>query len=214
MVTGGLGWHANVSPSGRLQGTFILISKLATLVALAVAVSGSIALSSQPVEAKTSRSGSLKARNILVPPPPPYIPTIIPGALGMLSDTQAITSDADNAFMEKEAKTSRHSSHRSRNYFVPPPPPYAPSIVVSALGMTNTQPAAANDAMLEKSVDSYSKYLMRHQGDMPAQIGGPNTYLTSVSAYLRVEKKVHKEIDQFDSEISNHEKEIGRLLNL
>lgn len=104
-------------------------------------------------------------------------------------------------------KTSRHSSHRSRNYFVPPPPPYAPSIVVSALGMTNTQPAAANDAMLEKSVDSY-------QGDMPAQIGGPNAYLTSVSAYLRVEKKVHKEIDQFDSEISNHEKEIGRLLNL
>jgi len=112
-----------------------------------------------------------------------------------------------------EAKTSRNSSHIERNYLVPPPPPYAPSMLPSALGMMNAQwvTAGANDAVVEKPVNSYSKYIFtRKQGDMP-QVVQPDPY---VSHYQVVEPKILKQIDDFDSEISNHEKEIGKLLNL
>ncbi|MFA6212578.1 MAG: hypothetical protein WCT03_27690 [Candidatus Obscuribacterales bacterium] len=71
--------------------------------------------------------------------------------------------------------------------------------------------AGANDAVVEKPVNSYSKYIFtRKQGDMP-QVVQPDPY---VSHYQVVEPKILKQIDDFDSEISNHEKEIGKLLNL
>jgi hypothetical protein len=77
--------------------------------------------------------------------------------------------------------------------------------------MRNSRSAAADDAVVEKSVNSYSKYIFtRNQGDMP-QVGRPNPYLRYD---LGVEKKVQNQIDYFDSEISNHEKKIGKLLNL
>lgn len=187
-----------------------MIRKLAALVSLAVAFSGSFALSTQSVEAKTSRASSPGAKNYLVPPPPPYMPTIVPAALGMW-DAQAVTADADDAVVENHAKTSRNGSRRAWNYFVPPPPPNTPSIVFSALGMRNGRAATVDDAVVEKPVNSYSKYVFtRNQGDMP-QVGRPNKY---VSYYLGVEKKVLQQIDYFDSEISSHEKEIGKLLNL
>ena len=112
-----------------------------------------------------------------------------------------------------EAKTPRSSSVRDRNYFVPPPPPYTPSMVPAALIMINAQPVAAhaNDVVLDKSVNAYSKYIStRNQGDMP-QVVQPNPY---VSESPGVEKKILKDIDSYDSEISNIEKKIGKLLNL
>lgn len=142
-----------------------MIRNLAALISLAVVFSGSFALSTQSVEAKT------------------------------------------------EAKTSRNSSRRARNYFVPPPPPYTPSMVPSALGMTNAQAvtADADNAVVKKPVNPYSKYIFtRNQGDMP-QVVQPNPY---VSYDPGVEKKILKHIDDIDSEISSIEKEIGKLLNL
>jgi hypothetical protein len=112
-----------------------------------------------------------------------------------------------------EAKISRNSSRRARNYFVPPPPPYTPSIVPSALGMTNAQAvtADADGAVVEKPVNPYSKYILtRNQGDMPQAVQ-PNPY---VSYDPSVEKKILKHVDDIDSEISSIEKEIGKLLNL
>jgi hypothetical protein len=95
-----------------------------------------------------------------------------------------------------EAKTSRHSSRSARNYFVPPPPPYTPSVVPSTLDMTNAQAvrADAGDAVLKKT-----------------QVVQPNP---SVRYSPSVETKILKHIDYFDSEISGSEKEIGKLLNL
>ena len=112
-----------------------------------------------------------------------------------------------------EAKTSRNISRRARNYFVPPPPPYTPSMVPSALGMTNAQAvtADADDAVVEKPVNPYSKHIFtRNQGDMP-QVVQPNPH---VSYDPVVETRILKHIDDIDSEISSIEKEIGKLLNL
>ncbi len=156
-------YFAKASPSGG----FHLISKLSALLALAVVFSGSFALSTQSVDAKTS-----------------------------------------------DEKTSRNDSHTSGNYFVPPPPPYTPSIVPSAPGVTNSQTltADADGAVVVKQLNPYTtKYIFAgNQGDMP-QVVKPNPYVT----YNRgVETKVLKNIDDIDSEISNHEKEIGKLLKL
>ena len=163
MVSGGrihkAGTHCFTKAS--TSGYFHLIRNLAALISLAVVFSGSFALSTQSVE----------------------------------------------------AKTSRNSSRRDRNYFVPPPPPYTPSMVPSALGMTNAQAVAADadDAVVEKPVNPYSKYIFtRNQGDM-SQVVQPNPY---VSYDPGVETRIQKHIDYFDSEISGIEKEIGKLLNL
>lgn len=142
-------------------GVFLLIRDLPALVSLAVVFGGSFALSTQSVE----------------------------------------------------AKTSRNSSHIERNYLVPPPPPYAPSMLPSALGMKSAQAVAAYAyaAVVEKPVNTYGKYIFtRNQGGMP-EVVQPDPY---VSHYQVVEPKILKQIDDFDSEISNHEKEIGKLLNL
>lgn len=112
-----------------------------------------------------------------------------------------------------EAKTSRHSSRRESYYLVPPPPPYTPSMVPSALGMVGAQAVAAyaDDVVVEKPVNLYSKYIAtRNQSDMPQAVQ-LDPY---VSHYRVVEPKILKQIDDFDSEISNHEKEIGKLLDL
>lgn len=108
-----------------------------------------------------------------------------------------------------EAKTSRNSSHRDLNYLVPPPPPYMPS----ALEMTSAQTLAAyaDYAVVEKPVNPYGKYIVtRKQGDR-RQVVQPNPYASYDPV---VETKIQKDIDSFDSEISSHEKEIGKLLNL
>lgn len=144
---------------------------------------------------------------------------MVPSALGM-TNAQAVTADAD--VVEKpvnpygkyilEAKTSRSSFRRARNYFVPPPPPYTPSMVPSALGMTNAQAVTADDAVVERPVvNPYSKYIFtRNEGNRP-QVVQPNPYVTYDPV---VETRILKHIDYFDSEISSSEKEIGKLLNL
>lgn len=120
-----------------------------------------------------------------------------------------------------EAKTSRNSSHRDLNYLVPPPPPYMPSTLPStlpstfpsALEMTSAQTLAAyaDYAVVEKPVNPYGKYIItRKQGDR-RQVVQPNPYASYDPV---VETKIQKDIDSFDSEISSHEKEIGKLLNL
>ena len=112
-----------------------------------------------------------------------------------------------------EAKTSRNSSRVARNYFVPAPPPYTPSMVPSALGMTYAQALTvdADGAVVKKLNNPYSKYIFtRNQGDMP-QVVQPNPYITSDPA---VEARIQKRIDSFDSEISSTEKEISKLLDL
>ncbi len=112
-----------------------------------------------------------------------------------------------------EAKTSRTSPRTARNYFVPPPPPYTPSMVPSALGTTNAQAvtADADAAVMDKPVNPYSRdILRRNQGDMP-QVVQPNP---QVSSDPGVETRIQKHIDHFDSEISGIQKEIGKLLNL
>lgn len=110
-----------------------------------------------------------------------------------------------------EAKTSRNNSRRARNYFVPPPPPYTPSMVPSAPSMTNAQAvtADANNAVVEKP--AVSKYIRtRNQCDIP-QVVQPNP---DVRYDAGVEKRILKHIDDIDSEISSHQNEIGKLLNL
>src|SRR5579885_1612623 len=179
------------------SGYFHLIRNLSALISLAVVFSGSFAMSTQSVEAKTSRNSSHRDRNYFVPPPPPYMPLMVPSPLGM-TNAQAVT--ADDAGVEKpvnqsvEAKTSRNSSRRAGNYFVPPPPPYMPSMIPSALGMTNVQvvTADADNAVVEKPVNPYSKYIFtRNHGDM-SQVVHPNPY---VSYDPGVERRIQKRID-------------------
>ena len=86
-------------------------------------------------------------------------------------------------------------------------------MIPSVLGMTNAHAVTADggDAVVEKPVNLYSKYIFtRNQGDMP-QVVQPNPYVSYDPA---VETKILKHIDSFDSEISSIEKEIGKLLNL
>ena len=203
-----LGWQAFLAKAST-SGYFHLSRNLAALVALTAVFSGSFALSIRSVEAKTSQNVSPKAGNCFVPPPPPYTPSMVPWELG-IANAQAVTANVDNTIVEKfvlstqsvVAKTSQNHSRRGRNYFVPPPPPYAPSINPSALGLMNLQAVTAN---------AYRKNISTsNQADMP-QVVRPNPYLSYDRA---VETKILKHIDSFDSEISSHEKEIGKLLNL
>ncbi|MCB1616827.1 MAG: hypothetical protein KDI30_12490, partial [Pseudomonadales bacterium] len=82
-------------------------------------LSGSFALSTQSVEAKTSGNSSRKARNYLVPPPPPDTPSIVPSALG-IAYARAVTADADGAVVEKPVNPHstqgvQHSPYASYN---------------------------------------------------------------------------------------------------
>lgn len=94
---------------------FQLIRNLAALISLAVVFSGSFALSTQSVEAKTSsRNSSRRTRNYFVPPPPPYTPSLVPSALGM-TYAQAVTADADGAVVKKPVN-SYSKSPFTRNH--------------------------------------------------------------------------------------------------
>jgi len=81
-------------------------------------------------------------------------------------------------------------------------------MVPSALGMTNAQVVTADGAVMEKPVNPY--IFTRNQGDRPLVVQ-PNPYVTYDPV---VETRILKHIEDFDSEISSSEKEIGKLLNL
>ncbi|HEY9756906.1 MAG TPA: hypothetical protein V6C97_17195 [Oculatellaceae cyanobacterium] len=133
---------------------FPLIRNLAALISLTVVFSGSFALSTQSVEAKTSQNGSRRAGDYFVPPPPPYTPSMVPSALG-LANAQAVSAKADDAVVKKHMFT-------------------------------------------------------RNQGDMQ-QVVQPDPYVRNNPG---VETRIQQHIDSIDSEISTHQKEIGKLLNL
>lgn len=120
-----------------------------------------------------------------------------------------------------EAKNSAHIAHKNRNFLVPPPPPYTPSIIT----------VPASDADVEKQVDLYRKYLMssnsilrQNKDEIPQvgqphlQVSQPNLQANQANPYMtfdpKVEKKAQKQMDSFDSRISSKEKEISKLLNL
>ncbi len=86
-----------------------------------------------------------------------------------------------------KAKTPHISAHKDKNYFVPPPPPYTPSLTTARLDMRYALSARA-EAVVERKPD-----------------------LIAPPAY---DAKTLEQIDGFDTEISNSEKEIGKLLNL
>ncbi len=112
-----------------------------------------------------------------------------------------------------EAKNSSKNTRRAGNYFVPPPPPYTPSLVPVALGMTYA-PAAEADGdyeVVEVPVNPYTNYIVKRN-----KVGTPHVAQTSphVSYDRTDEIKVQKSIEDIDSEISNIQKDIGKLLNL
>ncbi|MBX3138094.1 hypothetical protein KF707_17840 [Candidatus Obscuribacterales bacterium] len=116
-----------------------------------------------------------------------------------------------------EAKTSRKSSHSSKNYLVPPPPPYIPTLVPSALGMTYVQAVTADgsEAVVKQPVNPYSQYIFsRDQRDMVQVVQPKPNVSESLLVEKKLQKQIQKQIDSFDSEISTVEKEIGNLLNL
>lgn len=63
-----------------------------------------------------------------------------------------------------------------------------------AVGMTNHQAVSADDAVVKKPVNNKSNYILARN-----QV---------------IEKRILNQIDSFDTEISSHEKEICKLLNL
>jgi hypothetical protein len=115
-----------------------------------------------------------------------------------------------------EAKTSRKSSHSAKNYLVPPPPPYIPTLVPSALGMTYVQAVTADGSeAVVKTVNPYSQYIFsRDQRDMVQVVQPKPNVSESLLVEKKLQKQIQKQIDSFDSEISTVEKEIGNLLNL
>lgn len=121
----------------------------------------------------------------------------------------ALASSTESA----EAKNSKKNTHRAGDYFVPPPPPYTPSLVPTALGMTYA-PAAEADGdyeIVEVPVNPYTNYIVKRN-----KVGTPHVAQTSPHvSYDRTEEiKVQKSIEDIDSEISNIQKDIGKLLNL
>lgn len=85
------------------------------------------------------------------------------------------------------ANPPQTNAHKDKNYFVPPPPPYTPSLATLRLSMRDVPPAKA-DAVTQPTPD--------------------------VIAPPAFDAKTQQEIDHFDSEISNSSKEISKLLDL
>ncbi len=116
-----------------------------------------------------------------------------------------------------EAKTSRKSSHTAKNYLVPPPPPYIPTLVPSAIGMTYVQAVTpdGSEAVVKQPVNPYSQYIYaRDQRDMTQVVQPKANVSDSLLVEKKIQKQIQKQIDSFDSEISSVEKEIGNLLKL
>lgn len=111
------------------------------------------------------------------------------------------------------AKTAQSNASKSKNFFVPPPPPYVPSVGPSVLGILNAQAVAANanEAILGNSLDLTGKHSFAHDRSGTSQFVQTTSGVTFSPA---VETKIQQHIDDFDSEISNSQKEIGKLLNL
>jgi hypothetical protein len=105
----------------------------------------------------------------------------------LISLTVALSGLLALGTQSAKAKATHISTRKDKNYFVPPPPPYTPSIATARLSMSYALSAKA-----EAVVD--------HKPDLTA----PPVY----------DAKTLEQIDGFDTEISNSEKEIGKLLNL
>jgi hypothetical protein len=147
----------------------------------------------------------------------PLISLVLVFSGSFLPSTQSVEAKAPEAKTSgvkiAEAKIPRNSSRTDRNYFVPPPPPYTPSMISVAEGMTYA-PVVTVDSdgvIVENPANPYSKYIVtRKPGGMP-QVAQPSPY---VGRDPIVEKKIQKHIETFDSKISNVQEDISKLLNL
>lgn len=99
----------------RASGDLLLTRNLAAMLSLAAVFSGSLVLSAQSVGAKNARNISHKDRNYLVPPPPPYTPSIVPMALGLPDEAQTLTIPASDAAIEKQVDLYRKYLVSSNN---------------------------------------------------------------------------------------------------
>lgn len=131
----------------------------------------------------------------------------------LISLAVAISGALALSTQSAEAKNSRKKTRIAGNYFVPPPPPYTPSLVPVALGMTYAPAVGADGdyAAVEMPVKPYTNYIVKRNRVGTPPVVQPNPYLS----YDRgVETKVQKSIEDIDSEISNIQKDIGKLLDL
>lgn len=81
---------------------------------------------------------------------------------------------------QAKASTKRHTAARGA-YFVPPPPPYQPSVLpevrAGRVAMTNVQSEAAA-VTVQKQENRYRKYVYtRNEADMPTVVQ-PNRYVS------------------------------------
>jgi hypothetical protein len=98
------------------------------------------------------------------------IAILISSSALLLSATVA-SADAAPA----KAKKASHKAGRG-SYFVPPPPPYQPSILPEMSGAGEEDSVAAAET---KTVKPYSKYIyVRNQSDAPRVVQQPNKYVT------------------------------------
>lgn len=86
------------------------------------------------------------------------------------------------------AKTKRHTTTGRGAYFVPPPPPYAPSILPESMAHVRTvEKVEPTEEVAEKPPENpYKKYIFtRDAGDMPRVIKfGNKTQNRNVITYL------------------------------
>ncbi len=71
------------------------------------------------------------------------------------------------------AKSKRHIAQGRGAYFVPPPPPYAPSILPETIANVRTQPDPSEELAEKLPENPYKKYIFtRDAGDMPRVVRG------------------------------------------
>jgi hypothetical protein len=80
------------------------------------------------------------------------------------------------------AKTKRTSTRSGHNYFVPPPPPYMPSILPEMNRFSNTEVEADSDTDAtgpQTPQSRWSKYIYVRNGYSSPQSSSPNKYITN-----------------------------------
>jgi hypothetical protein len=80
------------------------------------------------------------------------------------------------------AKTKKSGARASRNYFVPPPPPYMPSILPEMRRFSNTEVEADSDtdnSGPQTPQTRWSKYIYVRNGYSSPQSSSPNKYITN-----------------------------------
>jgi hypothetical protein len=95
----------------------------------------------------------------------------------LMSSSALLVSSAVTSADAQPAKTQKASHKAGRgSYFVPPPPPYQPSILPEMAGSSEAVTVASAET---KVVKPYSRYIyVRNQSDAPRVVQQPNKYVT------------------------------------